>query len=222
MGEWIVRPGRGLSFLEALAMWPLWLLTVGLGHTMSGPCMPSAALPALFIGAPILFAAHVTAADRDIASVTRRSHGLWIVLVVVAPIAMLGGARASGYERWIIVLGVLAALAAGLWQLELARRARRWVSGRLRCSEEGARIEAPRAIYLLAAVPSGAFEGDWITLPRVVVDESPNAGPYRSGRTSGRAPELIRGSAREMAHRLAIRGALLLAWAVLSALWTLL
>lgn len=67
--------------------------------------------------------------------------------------------------------------------------------------------------------PRGTRAGDPLTLPRLRVGAGEGAGPYRTGRAVGHAPEVLRADGRVLARRLMLRGAALTGWAAATAVW---
>jgi hypothetical protein len=210
-----------VSFLEVLAAWPLTAWPAAFASELFETGDPGyVTIGAMTLGA-FTASAWMVAGSRPASLV---DHALrwplwWLAALLWPGLQLVWGVRWTGPGvQGAMQVALVASTVAGLWQLELARRARRWTSGQLRI-DETVRLEAPGVTYLLEAPPSGAADGEWLTLPEIEVHAA-DAGPYRTGRPLGHAPEILRVRGRKLVARLALRGATLLVWSALTA-WLL-
>jgi len=126
---------------------------------------------------------------------------------------------ASGAVSWDPAHRALAlvvsctALASAVYCLALARRSTGWVQGRIQI-QDGVELVTTGTTYVLEAAPAGSADGDWLTLPRVQM-HTMSGGPFRSGRSTGWAPELLPIRRSTLTRGLALRGGTLAAWALL-------
>lgn len=217
MPAWIARPGRALGLLEALGVWTV-VLAVLTERVVAANGSARFIAAVFFIGAMVGVVCWEHERPRELLAFVRAER--WQVWLPALPV-VVWMALEGPVERWqlpIVVTGAVASVFAAAWELTLARRAATWISGALRLTADGARLETERAVFLLAKAPVGVEDGELLTLPRLDLVSSA-AGPYRTGRAIGRAPELWRASAPDIARRLTLRGLVLLAWSAALTFW---
>lgn len=226
MSGLVTRPARLLTVLDAVAWWPIWVGALMLGRFVDGGFGPQVfrifeeTTGALFffgVGA-IVVLLWARTQRAELPTRVHRTARAWLLQCGFAVLAIALGVRWDAYQLPVMAVGCAAALAAGAWQLALARRARRWLSGVLVVQGDEVWIDAGATRFVLHSVPRGCADGAVLTLPSVRVDEAA-AGPYRSGLPRGHAPEVWRVDGELLARRLAARGGAMIGWAFLSALW---
>ena len=217
MPAWIARPGRALGLLEALGVWAV-VLAVLSERVVEARGSAHFTASVLFIGAMAAVMCWEHERPRGLLAFVRADR--WQVWLPALPV-VFWMALESPISAWllpVVAAGILASAAAAAWQLVLARRAATWVTGQLRVTGDGARLETETATFILDRAPYGLEDGDSLTLPQVEIIPT-EAGPYRTGRAIGRAPEVWRASGQEIARRLALRGVVLLVWAGALTFW---
>ena len=201
MPAWIARPGRALGLLEALGVWTV-VLAVLTERVVAANGSARFIAAIFFIGAMVGVVCWEHERPRELLAFVRAER--WQVWLPALPV-VVWMALEGPVERWQLPIVVTGAAAT-------------WISGALRLTADGARLETERAVFLLAKAPVGVEDGELLTLPRLDLVSSA-AGPYRTGRAIGRAPELWRASAPDIARRLTLRGLVLLAWSAALTFW---
>jgi len=218
--RWLIRPGLGVSLLEGLAFWPLWVLlaTVAL--------LPLQMAPTYGVGHFVLFAvlsisvlglaSHVTASSRGLVAMGARDPIFWWGATV-----LLGVMTAGLRFRWgvvqevVLLVGASAAALTAIWVGALGLLVRRWPTGRLRVNGDDVRLECAEVVFVLERAPKGARSGEMLTLPRVELEHA-GSGPYRSGRGVGHAPIVLRADGRRLARALFGRAMAMAVWSAVT------
>lgn len=216
MGRWILRPGRLLGALDAIAYWPVWIALLFVVFAQS-----PGSLILLVPIAPLAAWTHEALTQIDLVAVTRAR---WRATLppTLALIAIGLGVHPERWQLPFLIAGGAAGFAAGLYRLALAWRVRAFPVGVAMLDElGGASIRTKSAVYSLAALPAGVAPGDLVTLPLVRTFEG-GAGPYRVGPTKGRSPELWRADGSGMARALVTSGIAGLAWGAVTTAWAFL
>lgn len=209
----IARPGRALALLEGISVGVpvLYLLAQRVAPTEHAHPIAMLVGHLAIVAGPIAVVLWARG-EADGLLECARERGRWVPPVVLGLLFATGALSWSEWQGPVAGLAVLGALVGAAWYLHLAWRASRWVHGRLAIGTE-VRLVAPGTTYVLGRAPVGSEDGDHLTIPEVQVDE-PDAGPYRTGRPIGWAPEVLPIPRRALTSRLVMRGVALGFWAI--------
>jgi len=224
--HWVLRPGRSLAVLQALALWPVWIGAICFDRVLRNEPTELGADIWVYRSAAIIvglcaLAAYVGRHPRGLAASATHGVAPMARVLGVGLLFALVGFRWRGLELDAMVIsGVASAVAGGVY-LTLATIVSRWPGGVLKLTDSGPVLDGPRHRYVLGEWPGECAEGETLWLPALETHGSGD-GPYRRGRMLGRSAVVIRDRDGSLVHRLVHQGVLLEAWALTTFAWVML